>query len=432
MKRILLILFFLISGNVLGMIRGEGRFSSQEGDSSSFIKKQLKYQAFKDVITRELYSMNLDPKTFWQHHLDRFEESFQATRKNLQKSFEQRKLSAKEYQDALRTKRLAAIAKFENLHLLIKSYSEKSYTRSPKAPHIRYMEIDATLDRRALAKLYFKTIKNKQQSHHYSRVYLSAEFHLKGEDWTQVGVKVKSDFTETLKFHWKKWFEENNPKIKDVILVDATKNEYLKNHLRVPHFETKAGHYTNSNAPPPWQFQDSLLVLIKIYLNKTEEMTLSTKRTFSVQGSLVMLDLATRNIVEDKDFSQVKKEYSFSNNHKLSSNLATMIWKLPIESFKSQQTRNAPNINRMGITIKDIGSIRDIIQVKKFLTDRGIGMVFSPAIAVYSGHHGIIELTYRGSPEKAMKIVRSLDKTRLDGEKQLVALDPFSFAVKPL
>ena len=432
MKIIFISFFILLSGNVHGLIRGEGRFASREGDNSSFIKKQLKYQAFKDVITRELYSMNLDPQAFWRHHVNRFEDSFRPIRNKLKESFEQQKLSAKEYQNALRTQRLTAMARFENLSRLIKSYSEKSYTRAPQAPHIRYLEIDATLDRSALAKLYFKTIRSEQESPHYERVYISAEFHLKGEDWSQVGVKEKSDFTETLKFHWKKWFEKNHPNIKEVIPVDTTINEHLKNHLRIPHFEAKAGHYTNSNSVPPRQFQDSLWILIKIYLNRTEEASLTAKRTFSIEGSVIMIDLTTRNIVTNENFPRIKKEYSFSNTHKLSSNLATLIWKLPLKTFKTQQTRNASNVKRLGLVIRELGSVRELLQVKKFLTDRGVGMVFTPSIALYSGSGGVIELAYQGESDKALNIVRTLDKTRIHGDKQLVAVDPFSFVLKPL
>ena len=433
MKKILFItLFFFLTANAFALVRGGGRFASQAGDSGTFIKKQLKYQAFKDIITQELSSMNLNPQNFWQQHYNQFEDSFQPVRQKLKEQFEQKKLSAKEYQAALRTQRLAAMARYSNLNRLIKSYSEKSMTRSPGAPRVRYLEIDATLDRQALAQLYLKTVRNKQRSRNYRKVYLSAEFQLRGDNWSEVGVNAKSDFTETLKFHWKKWFAKNYPEMKDVMLVEGTSWEHLKNHLRAPHFEAKAGHYANSNAVPPREFEDALWILIKIYLKKTEESPHTKKRTFRIEGNIIMIDLANRHIVANHDFAPFKREYSYSNRRKLSSSLATLIWKLPLETFKSKPARSSLNLKRLGLVIRELGSIRELLQVKKLLSGRGVGMVFTPSIAIYSGRYGIIELAYQGDTDKALEILRSLDKANLDQEKQLIAITPFSFVVKPL
>ena len=430
--RMAILFSFLLSTSVLATIRGEGRFRSQRGDSTAFIKNQLKYQAFKDVITRELYSMNLEPQTFWQNHYNKFESSFQSVRRKLKENFEQKKLSAKEYQDALRIQKLSAMARFGNLNRLIKSYSEKSYTRAPNAPHIRYLEIDATLDRRALARLYFKTTLSKQESQYYQRIYLSTEFQLQGKNWNALGVNKKSDLTETLEFHWKKWFEKNYPNMKEVVRVDAVVWEYLKNHLRSPHFEAQAGHYVNSNAPPPGRFQNGLWVLIKIHLKKMERMALSKKQTFHVQGNLVMIDLNTRKIVSHKDFFPVKQAYHFSTPHKLSSSLATLIWKLPLETFRLKSARTNFEIKRIGLVIREIGSIQELLQVKELLINRGLGMGFNPLIATYSGSYGVIELAYRGASDKALAIIKSIDGVGLKQEKKLVAQNPFSFAIKPL
>ena len=432
MKKTILLLLLFISGNSWGMIRGEGRFASRPGDSGTFIKNQLKYQAFRDIITQELYSMKLDPKAFWQNYNNQFEDSFLPVRQKLQESFEQKKLSAKKYQRALRTQRLNTLAKYKGLGSLVKSYSEKSQTRSPNAPHVRFMEIDATLDRRALAQLYFKTVQNKQQSRKYRQVYLSTDFQLRGENWSDLGVTKKSDFTETLKFHWKKWFEENDPNIKDVVMVEAANWEQLKNHLRVPYSEARGGHYQNSNTVVPRHFQDSLWILVKIYIQKIKEVSLTKKRKFHIKGELIMVDLSTRKIVSSRDFSPVSQEYSFSNRRKLSSGLATLIWKLPLPDFREKPARTSLDIRRMGIAVRELSSIRELLQINQLLINKGLGMAFEPSIAVYSGRYGIVELAYRGDAEKALKIVRSLDQSDLEQGKKIVAQDPFSFVVKTL
>ena len=429
---IIALFLLLFSNSAFAMISGNGSFVSQKGDSAVFIKKQLKYQAFKDIITRELSSMKLDPQIFWQHHYDQFEDSFQSIRQKLKENFDQQKLSAREYQDALRIQRLSAMARFGKLNRLIKSYSEKGHTRSFDNPRIRHLEIDATLDRRALARLYFKTIRSKQKSHDYQRLHLTTEFQLQGENWTAIGVNKKSDFTETLNFHWKKWFEKHYPKIKDVVLVDSASWEYLKNHLQVPHLETQAGHYNNSNASIPHPFQNGLWISLKIYLKKMEELNLSKKRRFLIEGSIVMIDLNTRKVVTHKDIPRITKEYDFSTPHKLSSDLATLIWKLPLKIFRSKPTQTVLDTKRMGLVIREIDSIRDLMQIKELLINRGLGMRFQPLIATYSGNYGIIQLAYQGTTDKALNIVKSLNGVQLAREKKLVAQEPFSFAIKPL
>ena len=428
------LIFFglLFSTSVFGMTTGEGSFAPHAGDSASFIKEQLKYQAFKSVISRELSSMNLDTGVFWQNHLDQFEDSFEPEAEKLQEQFKQKELSAKEYQNALRARRLSAMSRHGNLSQLIKSYLIKKRSRSSNAPYIRHLKMEATVDRKALARLYFKTIQRKNASKDYNRIYLSTEFQLQEENWSQVGVSKKSDFTETLKFHWKKWFEEHYKGITEVIPVDTTNWEYLKNYLRIPQSETKAGHYNNSNAPAPRQFQDGLWILVKIHLKKIEGSDLSKKRIFQIEGNLIMIDLNTRKIVLHKDFIPVQREFHFTSPHKLSSDVATMIWKLPLSTFKSKPSRTPLDIKRMGLVIRNIDSIRELLQARELLTNLGLHMSFTSQIALYSGTYGIIELQYQGDTDKALAVVRSLNGTALNKEKKLVAQDSFSFALKTL
>ena len=431
-KKITLLLLVFFLNNALAMVNGRGSFVSQKGDSAIFVKQQLKYQAFKDIITRELSSMKLDPQIFWQNHYNKFEDSFQSIRQKLKENFEQQKLSAKEYQDALRIQKLSAMARFGNLNRLIKSYSEKGHTRSFDNPNIRHLEIDATLDRRALARTYFKTIRSKQKSYNYQRIHLSTEFQLRGDNWTAIGVNKKSDFTETLNFHWKKWFEKQYPNIREVTLVNSASWEYLKNHLQTPHSEIQAGHYKNSNASLPRQFQNGLWIMVKISIKKIKEINLSKNQNFHVEGSVVMVDLNTRKIVTYKDIPLVEKEYTFSTPHKLSSDLATLIWKLPLKTFQSKPAQTVLDTKRIGLVIREIGSIKDIMQIKELLINRGLSMRFQPRIATYSGNYGIIQLTYQGTPEKALNIINSLNGVHLKQEKKIVSQEPFSFAIKSL
>ena len=111
-KRCLLGLLFLAQALWAGSyVAGEGHFSSKEGDSLSFIKSQLLYNAFRDVISKELKSMKLDDRKFWRNYEEKFSQQFEPTAKALKKSFsnkKNRKSKKTTYKSSLRVKRLTA------------------------------------------------------------------------------------------------------------------------------------------------------------------------------------------------------------------------------------------------------------------------------------------------------------------------------------
>ena len=72
MKHKILVMIILLCSPGLtygadSFLRGKGRFLSVEGDALSFIKKQLLYKAFRNVIDKKLKLHGLDNKLFWQN-----------------------------------------------------------------------------------------------------------------------------------------------------------------------------------------------------------------------------------------------------------------------------------------------------------------------------------------------------------------------------
>ena len=96
-------------------IEGEGRFISEEGDSLPFIKEQLLFNSFQDVITKYLKKQGLDSNLFWEKHEQRFDAFFTYIEKELRKNdLSDPKTSAEpsKIEKEVRTKRLERKAQF--------------------------------------------------------------------------------------------------------------------------------------------------------------------------------------------------------------------------------------------------------------------------------------------------------------------------------
>ena len=58
-------------------LESEGRFSSQDEDSLELVKKELLFDAYRNLITQKMNCMGLDSKTFWEKFDLDFEKSFE-------------------------------------------------------------------------------------------------------------------------------------------------------------------------------------------------------------------------------------------------------------------------------------------------------------------------------------------------------------------
>ena len=72
-----------MSSSITGFIRGDGRFYAMEDDSLAFVKKQLLFNAFKDIISKELKNEGLSPNVFWEKFEEKFDESFEPVQESL-------------------------------------------------------------------------------------------------------------------------------------------------------------------------------------------------------------------------------------------------------------------------------------------------------------------------------------------------------------
>ncbi|TDJ05650.1 MAG: hypothetical protein E2O68_06195, partial [Deltaproteobacteria bacterium] len=201
------IFLFMASSQASDYISGQGRFYAADGDSIQFIKKQLLYNAFRNVINKDLKHQGLNDKRFWEIFDQKFEESFAEIKETLQTKYkiqEGEKIDPKvqeKYKKALRAKRLVLRTKFSSLGRAISSYAIKTITRSPKYPKSRFLSLQAKVDRKILNRIYFRFIKSGENKK-FSSLIISPTLSLTNLTWDELGVEVKNDLTEVIYGHW--------------------------------------------------------------------------------------------------------------------------------------------------------------------------------------------------------------------------------------
>ena len=421
-------------------VEGRGYFAVQKGDGSGLIKKQLKYLAFKDILSKEIIRIGQNPTPFWEKYEKRFQFYFAPIEKKLKKQLlnsEDLTPEKKEiYRKSLRRKYLYAQIRFGNLNRMIKSYVEKKYGRSKDNPQVRYLDIIASVDRQRLRRWYFRMTKNEQREA-YRRIFLSTNFKLIRENWNGLGVAEKDDFTEVVRKYWKKWFDEHREQSsEEVVLMSENMLEDLQKYLWVPRREVKSGNYQNSNQPPRKHFTDGLWIHLNLSIHKMSENITTRQKIFRMTGSFLFMDINNRKFIDHKMLFLPNKTYDSSDMQKLSSALAQQAWGLPLPHFQELKylfkQRPRYNIQRMGLAFKNLENIKNMYQIQELLVDQGINFNLSPTIVFYNGSQGIIELGYRRKSEKLLPFLESLHRKKINPDTILLKSESYVFTLQKI
>jgi hypothetical protein len=399
-------------------IKGEARFYSQDEDALSFIKEQLLDVAFKDIISKEMVLMGLDSKLFWKNFQEKFEGHFKTTHEKLKARFEddEGKMKPKDrqkYQKLLRLKRLKARKTFGRFSIVIHSYVIKRMSRSLKYPNSRYMRLLGHVDKTRLRSLYARFVKlgGKRE---FKTLYLSVNFELQEVVWQDLGVAAEADFTEVIKNHWLSWFSSRMG-----IFVKNFKpvNKVLANNL-----DLLMSSQPSKN-PDLEEFSDSLWLKINFQIGKDGENTIEKKRSFSFQGSYLLIDLQTQKPLDFYDFPKVSHKYSYLDNHQLGSNIASYIYRVPLnrfEHFRKKLEILPANEKTLKLEVKNITSIQEILEIIALIKERGVVQNVEPQISYYDRNRALLRLDYRNEYNSLKKILFSLNQYVLGNGRSIL------------
>jgi hypothetical protein len=399
-------------------VEGDGRFYSKDEDTLSFIKKQLLSEAFKDIYTKELKEMGLDPEKFWRGFEEKFSEYYLPIKETLEKKYglDQEKVKNKAkvaFRKEERLKRLALRSRYGRLNRAIPQYSIKKMSRSPQVPNSRYIRISAKVSRKELHRIYLSfTADNSDR--HFSTLYLTPRYKLIDSSWNDTGVEVETDFTEVLNNSWKEKIEANiGKKISRIVFTDvALEDELLKfSRLNLEARNNLSEEKPEDAATESNDFSNSLWMRMNFTLKKSKEEEELKRREFEISGDLLLQDLASHDIVAFKDFSEQKKAYSYEENKALSSALANAVYQMPLASFKELETKLVSRrlgLKQVTLEVRNYGNIRELNSLTKIIGERGITKQFSPTLESFSANNAKILLEYAGEDEEMINILKSL------------------------
>ncbi|CBW27307.1 putative exported protein [Halobacteriovorax marinus SJ] len=447
MKGMITILMLLaLSYNIQAndeLTNGEGRFVSRDGDSLTFVKKQLLYASVRDIISKELSKMGHNSEVFWAKYNEKFDSYFAPIKEKLDKSYglttPETKLSGskkEKYDNELRSKKLTLKARYGKLEKVLSSYSVKKMSRSPQFPNSRYMNIQAKVNRKLINEIFYGYTRGGEKRF-YKNLFLTVDFSMRDMSWQDLGVELENDFTSVLKEHWKRWFEDKfKGKVSNVIITTSYEEEKLQSHLKMLSEASMSlnkisnieGEIEQSQESALLsvddQLKDSLWMKVKVNIKKVSEDTTFKKRTFDFGGEYLLFDLQSNRLASHYDF--ISEEATYSTVKDLSSNSASLVYRLPIAKWDSliRDISHFP-LGRKSFRVDIIGanSVRQIDEVEKYLTSMGLTYSLKVKIDSFNRERAQLRVFFKGSVEDLKGTLLRTKNLEVDNQKRIFFQD---------
>jgi hypothetical protein len=478
-KQLVLGALILFSFDAWAQVEGQGRFQALEEDSVTFVRNQLIASATRDVVTKELKAMGLDADGFWARLNQRFELAFASVHDELKEKHrlvDAENVTARQreaFEREVRARRLNMQANFGGLARAISSYSIRSQSRSTQGGALRFMTIQARVDRRVLNSIYSDFMR-EGRARYFQSLIMTLDFELREASWSDLGVTVSGDLTKVLENHWSGILRGRlNRQVGTVVVADAELKQRVEQYLRIPRevSESLAMGTTNleidtleftpevgdsdetptelvvqqegitadkeeqksAKAADLSRFGDSLLLQVRVSVTKTEEDESAQTRSFLYQGELLLIDLRDQTVLASFEFPREEHGYQTHDTHQLSSSIATQIARMPSGEFERYaRVLSGVRSDRAIVRLKlqEMTSIQDFYAFTELLMQKGVTAEFTPRLVTFSGREAQIDLDYKGDPLRMMDILRGLDSEVLTNQAMVMGLNsdrPYEF-----
>lgn len=415
---------------VLKLSSGDGKFLTREGDNQESIKKVLFFYALKDLITRELKSIGVDPNIFWRKFDDKFELSLnEQKRVFLAKKEEQYKndgtrLRKEKIERDWIIETAPAKVDFMGLSNVLSTYNITRLNRSPQNPLIRYMTIQGEIGKQILGQLYRKMIQEGPVKD-FVRVYLYSKFDLVNCTWNELGVDSENDFTKVVKSHWLDWLK--NHLRGDIHEFEIADEGILRN------IEEEIKDAEEKDAAKKWEgllaneingdYADAVLVKINVIIKKTNEDLLNQTRNIEVSTDYMVKGIGPNYVVLTEDIEIPKKEYSVKDAQEYSSALATSVYQSPLVSLsdlKRSLQSVSPSYRVLKLELGNVFSLTDLTKIQEYMENLNPGRQVKSSIISQSGKQAIMELKINGNKDEISRFLNSLDNAKVTEGKVLL------------
>lgn len=393
-------------------ITGEGRFYAQDDDNLNFVKKQLLFNAYEDIITKQLKELGLDGKLFWQQFNDQFDRSFAPVEQELKVKYlidqdteEAKKLSEndkrknlEEYNKTLRIKRLTLRTRFQNLGAAITQYKVKVMNRSTQFPKSRYLKVTAKVDNKELNAIFHR-LTDVSSVMQYKRLIVSSRFLLQNATWNDVGVEVSSEFEGTIADHWQKWLQNNlSTYVQEVRLATADDEKEMQEFFKLSDVAKDSAALVASENNP--LYSGVLWLQLNFVIKKKSSNTLQGTRGFVFTGDYVLSDLGANRVLAYADFSRPVQNFSYEHDNKLRSAVATALYAIPLEQFggiKDILSNGSNKLQTVLISVTNPGSMNGIFKLEKILASKGVTLQLSSQVVSLQKDRAQLKLEFSGN-----------------------------------
>ncbi|OIQ20742.1 MAG: hypothetical protein BM556_02025 [Bacteriovorax sp. MedPE-SWde] len=422
MKKLLLVATLsLFISNVASAksIEGEGKFLSTDQDSVSFVKKQLLSNAFKKIIDLEIREMGLDSVTFWNNYNSKFEEHFSPIRTAVTEKYEEGEGDERKVPEAkkerleksLRKKRLVSKAKFGRLGRAIKSYSIKKLSKSIRMPNSHYINVSAQVNRKKLTDIYYKFI-GISRFRTFRKLFLDVRYSLENTNWIELGVETEGDFVNVVNDHWQKKLTASagNLFTDGVVIVDDSIRSQINERLKKPLALLRSSNVSLIDGDDSGM-SDSLYMNVEVFIKKERADEGLKKLDIKFSGGLILNDLKDKSIITHLDFVPEKSSFKNIDQHTLSSNIASIVYRLPmtkIQKMRKIVEENVKNKNSFEIIIKGTKNVNEVFGFTKKLKEKGLLYYFNPKVETLIGSEVKVLVEYSGLKERALGVLTKM------------------------
>jgi hypothetical protein len=159
---------------------------------------------------------------------------------------------------------------------------------------------------------------------------------------------------------------------------------------------------------------------VDIYINKIKDEEDTKKRSFTLSGEMVLVDVFSNKVISFYDPQESNLTASYEVEKNLSSSVAGFTYQLILPSFNFLST----DISKKGgmaqntqISVLGKANMSDILKLKNKLLEIGITHNFQPKIVSLSKQSTIIDLFYRGVRDDILLTLSKVDGLKLSGDK---------------
>ena len=416
----MMMLFFnfnkLLYAKKKSFVDGEGHFFTQEGDGQSFLKKQLLYSSFRDVLTKEMKNLKLDATNFWIQYDKHFNDHFTQVKENLLKKFyeknkDQTKLQLKQLRKNIRIREKTARAKFGNIGQAIGQYSIKQMKRISASSSVYYIKIQAKVNQKILNNIYLKFTETNE-NRVFKKLYLDLNFSIGKMHWKNIGVKDGDHAKTLIVNYWKREILRYTENLVDeVAFVDSFIKENLNKYSEMffKNYNTYGNVGKGITAFEESEFSSSLLIKVKIRIAKSYDLPFFNKSMYKIYGNYILVDLGTNKVVDTMDFPVIEK--SFNTALSLGSNVISYISSLPIKKIRGlfkTLSKIPPTKDHIVLDVSPYYNINNVLIFLKLLTNKGVRYRLNAEIYNYSINNVKIILEYLASLEDIKKMILRL------------------------